>query len=196
MKSDMVIDWKDVPAYLNTFHPTVDGRVTNIKLVPASITVISEKNVKNGQEVNIDILPLFKIGFENSSFSCTFVQDAAAARGTRKRHEDFEEEDEIFDADANTVQTILKHRFPQWISDVYTGTVLKLVITPIGTREDPYARFHIRHDELTYLPEDMDWVGDASENLEHFYLKTVGFDRIWINDGFEFLAQARRVKAT
>ncbi|KAH7384006.1 hypothetical protein BKA66DRAFT_549423 [Pyrenochaeta sp. MPI-SDFR-AT-0127] len=193
MKVDTTIDWKDFPNYLETFHPTVDGKVTNVELFPASITIFADQYRKDSRDIEIDILPLFKVGLEDENFSCAFVDsvDTAPVRGDNEA----EQLKDMLQADSDVVKTLINHRDPEWIAAVDTGTVLKLLISPIGTTEEPYARFHIRHDAVTYLPEDLGWKGCAFENIEISYLKTVGLDTIWMSNEYDFIPQARRVKA-
>ncbi|KAF2133774.1 hypothetical protein P153DRAFT_409020 [Dothidotthia symphoricarpi CBS 119687] len=138
MKRAVMIDWRDVRQYLDTFYPTVDGKVTNIELAPAAMTVFVDHHIRNGSRVSVDILPLLRIRHRHNTFTCDFVigdetkQDADAV-GDYFDHDEHsvslyvrKENDALFELFA--LQN--KHWLNYITSNIFTGIDVPLIGSP------------------------------------------------------------------
>lgn len=76
MNAAVTIDWKDIPDYLTTFYPTVDGAKFDLDLAPSSMTIICNTSLQDSKSVRIKILPILKFQHAQADFNCNFVREA------------------------------------------------------------------------------------------------------------------------
>jgi len=154
IKVPVIIDWNDVPAYLNVFYSSnaADG-MRNLDKSPAAITVFVEAYLdKHDEPVAIDILLIAKMRLANPNFNCDFtlgpdVSDLETAMYS------------VFDADVGMLQAIVNHHNEVWLNDIEMGKVVKLTVGPISTSELPQI--------TVFILEEIGVVnaGDEQENI-------------------------------
>jgi hypothetical protein len=155
MKSAVTIGWKDFQSYLDTFYPTVDGKIENIKLAPSKITMMTKPGTRHGDGTVVDLLPLVKFGLYDRHFSChfnhveNFSQSSSFLRYEQEQAPYTTAEDikgqlkDYIRQDGEKLEGLIKHRHPKWASDVAQGHVVKILISDIGLCSEPKALFHI-----------------------------------------------------
>jgi hypothetical protein len=72
LKADVIIDWKNVPRYIDTIIPTVNGKVQCNAHAPTAIKIFIDDYC---QVVRIDLLPLVRMGLKDNRFRCIFARD-------------------------------------------------------------------------------------------------------------------------
>ncbi|KAH6621837.1 hypothetical protein C7974DRAFT_456575 [Boeremia exigua] len=158
LKTDVAIDWRDVPSYFNTFFPTQDGVVANIDFAPERMTIYSNC-YRQGEAlttpVEIDLLPILKLGLANMGFTCSFERCEIKGDTFEPGQElTTEEVQSLQSADVGTVQKLLAHRHWDWVKDVVEGRIKKLMVSQIGTNFFPQAKFHIGPGKAEVLPTE------------------------------------------
>ncbi|KAF9697950.1 hypothetical protein EKO04_004222 [Ascochyta lentis] len=90
-------------------------------------------------EVQIDLVPLLMMGLVNQKFKCDFKYEPRSREATSLDMDIHT----MMAADVNTLQKLLTHRQVDWLRDVISGRVSRLLISHIGTNNYPRARFFI-----------------------------------------------------
>ncbi|KAJ8114093.1 hypothetical protein OPT61_g3947 [Boeremia exigua] len=201
LKADVAIDWKDVSSYLNTFFPSHNGEVANIKLAPGRITVFTNTYRKRGlvkAAHEIDLLPILKFGLDNKEFACKFAERKIEGGCVENYGGLTQEELQILrEADVNTIQTLLAHRNPEWVEDITKGRIRKLMASQLGTNEFPVANFHIGLGEDNCVPPEFAKISQQNEPRRHEpesdnseiddYLSRVGLRAVFESNPYDFL---------
>lgn len=176
LKAQVIIDWKDVPAYLKTFFSTQNNKILNIDLAPKSITIFTNTyyhgNNKDAAKagVAIDLLPILRMGLNNDKFKCNFMYEPSSAEATTLDLNKVA----IMRADVTTLHKLLTHRHACWLQDVVKGRIRRLLISHIGTEDYPRARFFLGPGYDGTLPDEFPQdvkISDTPKSLDlHSYL--------------------------
>ncbi|KAF2623798.1 hypothetical protein BU25DRAFT_424490 [Macroventuria anomochaeta] len=158
LRADVVINWRDVPSYFDTFFPTSKGKIVNIGLVPKCMTIFTNTFLRNDQDqipVELDLLPILKFGLANKMFTCKFVKCEVQNSACVQDEEIFREEIQtLLAADVNTIQKLLTHQHQDWVEDVTKGRIHRLMVSHIGTDAYPHAKFYIGPGEDNSVPSE------------------------------------------
>jgi hypothetical protein len=175
MKARVTIAWTDLPNYLATFYPIVQGQLHNVEQAPSAITVIADLDHKNQETIMIDLLPLTKMRHADAGFSCQFVHASPTDFGL--------EEDEPegrymwLKADNDILLKLIYHTHAQWLHDVTTGRIEKILIDFVGTADEPTASFYVYADEVA--GSSVEACGIEADDDGHHYLEPVQLSEIW-----------------
>jgi hypothetical protein len=200
MRAPAVIAWRDADNYLHTFYPTVNGQIQNIENAPMSLFILVSPFSRNDRIFEVDILTLWKIRRVHPDFTCKFVHSQEALAEISEDGETMiDEELQIYlQADGAMLGAFLQHAHEQWVCDIESETVIKVMCSVPGTDSDPIARFFIDSGEETYLMEDSG-VGWESTDEERVFFARVGLEGMWttkINgDEYQMIAMARRMRS-
>lgn len=179
LKADVLIDWKYFPSYLNNVFSSRDKKMKDIDLAPGKITIFTNPYVKLENTVEIDILPIVKFGFLNKDFKSYIQRGEVATLGDdSERHEgvdDLSTEDlrSLLAADVDTIQKLLAHRHPDWVTDVTEGRIQRIMVSQIGTNHYPRARFSLGNGVDKHLPAEFRKIREKNARAEG---KTLGSD--------------------
>jgi hypothetical protein len=146
-KAPVTIDWKHVPAYFDTFYPTVHGKVQNVELAPLTMTIIVQVAERISSDIRIDILPIVKMRAATSTFSYQFVYDATNLNGPGFIIGTSPHAKHLLEADNNIVQSLVQHNMDLWLADVHSGKVVKVLVTLIGIEEQPEVDILLLNDQ-------------------------------------------------
>ncbi|KAI4926197.1 hypothetical protein J4E85_006489 [Alternaria conjuncta] len=176
LKRDIVIDWKAVTGYMRTFFPTVNGKIENVELAPANMTIVTPWRGKEvDYDYELDILPLFKIGLYRPNFTCHLVHDPASLRiyGDQMKLQGRYKFGAWIDEDTIALKKVMRNRDPQWLSDINTGAITKVTVSNMGFI-DPRATFYLTSQSLysKLLDEELDELGET-------YFKRNGISSAW-----------------
>ncbi|KAI4910804.1 hypothetical protein J4E90_007060 [Alternaria incomplexa] len=183
LKRDIVIDWKAVTGYLRTFFPNVNGKIDNVELAPASMTIVTpwRGDAEREDHYGLDMLLLVKIGLCRPDFTCHLVHDTASLQlydeDEEKHREGYNFRDWI-DEDATPVEKMMCNRHPRWISDIETGEITRIMVSNIGVSTSPQAAFYLKSRQLLedLDAEDEEFEGDT---LEEAYFNRIDVDPYW-----------------
>ncbi|KAI4712249.1 hypothetical protein J4E89_002515 [Alternaria sp. Ai002NY15] len=183
MKREIIIDWKAVTGYLRTFFPNVNGKIDNVELAPASMTIVTpwRGDAEREDHYGLDMLLLVKIGLCRPDFTCRLVHDTASLQlydeDEEKHREGYKFTDWI-DEDATPVEKMMCNRHPRWISDIETGEITRIMVSNIGVSTSPQAAFYLKSRQLLedLDAEDEEFEGDT---LEEAYFNRIGVDPYW-----------------
>lgn len=140
----MNIAWRDVPRYLDAFHPSKEGRVQNTGEALAVMTVICDQGEKKKALVTIDLLPLIKLHLAQDSFVVNFVRsDDEAGRVAASITE---EDKSYFKGDSDILHIMVRHRIERWLHDINSGHILGITCSPIGTAAEPDLRIRKHYE--------------------------------------------------
>ena len=183
MKREIIIDWKAVTGYLRTFFPNVSGKIDNVELAPASMTIVTpwRGDAEREDHYGLDMLLLLKIGLCRPDFTCRLVHDTASLQlydeDEEKHREGYNFRDWI-DEDATPVEKMMCNRHPRWISDIETGEITRIMVSNIGVSTSPQAAFYLKYRQLleNLDAEDEEVEGDT---LEEAYFNRIDVDPYW-----------------
>jgi len=182
LKRDIVIDWKAVAGYMRTFFPTVDGKIENVELAPANMTIVTPwRGNEGGDGHELDVLPLVKIGLCRLNFTCHFVHDTARLQ----IHDEDEEGQRAgysfrawIDEDASSVENMMRNRHPQWLSDIETSVITRIMVSNIGVSDSPQTVLYLTSwqllEQLEAEFEDFD-----EDTVEEAFFNRIGVDANW-----------------
>jgi hypothetical protein len=152
MKSPLIINWRDVPKFLETFYltvythvgdiehapttidrtdvprffdlfgPTVSAKVENIEHAPSFIIIIADECNVGGQPVSIDYLPFVKMHHSNSSFDVSFRLPPQAGSESGSKR---------------MLRNLLCHRSPDWLEAFPDGEVARMMLSPVAWADGP-----------------------------------------------------------
>ncbi|KAJ4984943.1 hypothetical protein SVAN01_09549 [Stagonosporopsis vannaccii] len=100
LKADVLIDWKNILAYLNLFYPTRDGVIENVKLASERIIIFTDPYPSGGSKTDwteFNLLLIFKLGLANED-----LHGDITAKELKS----------LLSADVEPVQKLLAHRNP------------------------------------------------------------------------------------
>jgi hypothetical protein len=173
LKAAGTIDWMDLPHYIDTFFPMVEGKVQNIAHAPKIIeTIISDDCNPGPGCVQIDLLPLVKMDLENNQFSCTF---AHVMDPYEEVHHFPNNHEELMEVDTKVLKILFGARDGRWVSDIEAGNVMNIMISPLGFSDGPSVTFFLVHGAPHLIGIDADEI--TEENADHWetYRESVGF---------------------
>ncbi|KAH8624050.1 hypothetical protein IG631_20789 [Alternaria alternata] len=186
-KRDIIIDWEKVPGYMRTFFSTVNGKIENIELIPSSITIVTPwRGETSGNELQLDILPMIKVGLRQPDFTCNFIHDAESLKQMEVDPYNSEDSDirdprdieDFLDEDTAPLRIVMNHRGEEWTSDIETGRITKLLLCNIGVYAQPQALFYVEIDGIN-LGDESDDVEESNSNMQYAYFERVGLLDIW-----------------
>ena len=188
LKAYVTIDWRDVPSYFETFFPTRDGNVSNIDLAPRGMTVLTNTFRKRDDvrtPVEIDILPIVKIGLIDKNFTCRFKFDERWIVGENIGVEI----KNMIAADVKTLQSLLTHRHQEWVGDVMAGRVHRLMVSHIATESYPRAQFFLGSGKDNTVPSEFVHGGQEKlteyPNITHHGEQSMSSHSIGVSDSTE-----------
>lgn len=141
----VTIDWKNVPGYLS-IHATISGHAPNTKSAPSTVTIYTNVYQERigGSAVSIDILPFMRMGEKNGEFPFQFELDPihydpdGYNEGDSLELEERRRNNAVLKADEKVaMRKIVANTDGKWLSDVRSGKVLEIVVSPLGTSEEP-----------------------------------------------------------
>ncbi|RYN75913.1 hypothetical protein AA0120_g11826 [Alternaria tenuissima] len=194
IKQEIIIDWQKVPGYTRTFFPTVNGKIENIELMPSSMTIITPWRGEPGKRgLQLDMLPMIKIGLCRPGFTCEFIHDGESLRKIEDPFYNFEDFDSgdlgeiprFFQEDNELLRIVMDHRSEEWTSDIETGRITQILLCDIGVMENPQALFYVKSNDLS-LGDESDDVEEQERNMEHAYFKRVVLLDIYTGDFTNF----------
>ncbi|KAI4644918.1 hypothetical protein J4E93_005716 [Alternaria ventricosa] len=183
LKRDIIIDWKAVTGYMRTFFPIENGKIDNVELAPASMTIVTpwRGDAEGEDHYGLDMLSLVKIGLCRPDFTCHLVHDTAKLQ-LHDEHEEKHREGYNFrgwiDEDATAVERMMFNRHPRWLSDIETGSITRIMVSNIGVSTSPQAAFYLKSRQLV---EDLDAEDEEFEGgtLGEAYFNRIGVDPYW-----------------
>ena len=117
--------------------------------------------------VEIDMLPIVKIGLIDENFTCQFKFDERWIVGENIGAEI----KNMIAADVKTLQSLLTHRHQDWVQDIMAGRVHRLMVSHIATESYPRARFFLGPGKDDTVPSEFVHVGQeklmAYPNIAH-----------------------------
>ncbi|KAI4675089.1 uncharacterized protein J4E88_007993 [Alternaria novae-zelandiae] len=182
LKRDIVIDWKAVAGYMRTFFPTVDGKIENVELAPANMTIVTPwrgKTEDTGGE--LDLLPLVKFGLCRPNFACHFIHDTKILERAEKEadtnpHSDGRNFRGYIKDDTEALEGMMGSRNPKWLSDIETGVITKLIAFNIGVSDPPQATFYLKRSLSDF---ETHYKSYEETLFEEFYFESIGADAFW-----------------
>lgn len=179
---------------MRTFFPTVNGKIENIELIPTSMTIVTPWRGEPGESgLQLDILPMIKIGLYQPGFTCEFIHDAESLE--KMKVPPFNPEDPHFGdlrdiakflhEDTAPLRIVMNHRGEEWTSDIETGRITKILLCDIGVLEEPKALFYVKSGGLSLGDESGD-VEEQERDIEHAYFEMVGLLDIYPGEFINF----------
>ena len=198
MKRKIIIDWQKVASYMRTFFPTINSRIDNIELTPSSMTVVTPwRGEKRGNELQLDILPMVKIGLYRPGFTCYFIHDDKSLERARAASSI-----DVYIGyilrylreNTASLETIIDHRNVEWLSDIQTGKITRILISDIGICGQPQALFYVNTVDMG-LGDNVGVESSQRTTIEAAYFESVGLLDIWPwSVGFRHFPALRRAK--
>jgi hypothetical protein len=172
---------------MRTFFPTVNGKIENIELMPSSMTIVTPWRGEPGKSgLQLDILPIIKIGLRRPGFTCEFIHDGESLK--KMEIPLYNSEDSYFGdvrdiaryhhEETAPLRIVMNHRSEEWISDIETGRITKILLCDIGVLVDPQALFYVKIDGMS-LGDESDDVDEQNRYMEYAYFERVGLLDIW-----------------
>ncbi|KAI4702536.1 hypothetical protein J4E81_002900 [Alternaria sp. BMP 2799] len=182
MKREIIIDWKAVTGYMRTFFPTVNGKIENIELAPANMTIVTPwrgKAEDTGDE--LDLLPLVKFGLCRPNFACHFIHDTKILERAEKEADTNPRSDGrnfrgYIKDDTEALEGMMRSRNPKWLSDIETGVITKLIAFNIGVSDPPQATFYLKRSLSDF---ETHYKSYEETLFEEFYFESIGADAFW-----------------
>jgi hypothetical protein len=179
----VTIDWADVPGYMEAFYPTSGSTVQHIDHAPRSITIaIGMDNVSislyYAGKVEIDLLPLLKIGRANPAFSCNVIHALPSTTASGADHQKISTlERRYLKAENAMIHAFMQCSNETWVKDVTSGNICKAMMSVIGTEQQPQATIYVSETLLEAFRKTQVADGAYGDNyvphpveFEEFYL--------------------------
>ena len=201
IKRDIIIDWQKVSGYIRTFFPTVNGKIGKVELIPSSMTIVTPwRGEAGGNGIQLDILPIIKVGLRRPDFTCKFIHDGESLKQREvplysSKHSHFGDLRDIaryLHEETALLRIVMNHRSEEWISDIETGRITEILLCDISVLVEPQAVFYVKSDGLS-LGDKSDDVEEQIRNIEYAYFERVGLLDIWLGCEFETFPCLRRV---
>lgn len=154
-KAPVTIFWKDLPRYLD-IHASISSTVYNTESAPSTITIYANAYERrlDSELVSVDILPLVKMKHRHAGFSCQLLRNAVFDDEMDEGHDKEQikrDQADVVAADETAMQSFMTNENPKWLSDVQSGKIIEVTVSPMGTEKEPELLIVIAHNEETYL---------------------------------------------
>jgi hypothetical protein len=163
-----------VSGYMRTFFSTVNGKIENLELAPSSMTIVTPwRGEEEPKGHELDILPIVKIGVRRSDFTCHFIHDEDCPEVPHDNH--IQATNRFLKGDSLILRNMICHRNHEWVSDVDSDKIAKIVVRDIGFWADPSVAFHMTASAVKWANSPEDY-----KTLET-YVREVDFERFGIS---------------
>jgi hypothetical protein len=161
----------------------VESKVQNIDHAPRSITIAIRMHdilypTDRTNKVEIDLLPLLKIGRANSEFSCDFIHSLPLSTTSGADYGTISEDEQSYlEDDKTTIHALMQCNNKMWLKGVTNGNILKVMVSLMGTVQLPEVKIYISED----LKNKVRGSDAAAEEYKNTYLEVGEFEEDYLN---------------